>query len=326
MGEGSLVCPHPQVGTGRVDEIYSHSRLASFERCQRQFLYRYRLALPAEAESIEAFLGKRVHEVLERLYRARARGVVPTLAQVNGRFRQLFDDAYDGERVRIARIENDLGFYRELGEHCLANYYADHYPFDSDETVALEERVEFAVGDLDSGPVRLQGFVDRIARARDGALEIHDYKTGARVPSQAAIDEDRQLALYQLGFAPRVPAGAEVRLVWHYVRQGVKRESTRTAAQLEALRADTLARVDRIREERDFPASPGPLCRWCEYREGCSASPLRRTDVPSYERRPLVAAAAQAIAIGRRAPRRRRAYVHPGQLSLPLEARVAPAR
>jgi putative RecB family exonuclease len=288
-----------------VDEIYSHSRLASFERCKRQYMYRYRLALPAEAESIEAFLGKRVHEVLERLYRARSRGVVPTLAQVQGRYRQLFDDGYHADKIRIARLENDLRFYRDLGEHCLANYYADHYPFDRDETVAVEERLEFHLGDLDSGPVRLQGFVDRIARARDGGLEIHDYKTGARVPSQAAIDADRQLALYQIGLAPRVPAGGEVRLVWHYVRQGVTRESRRTAAQLDALRTETLARVGAIREERDFPASPGPLCRWCEYREGCSASPLRRTDVPSYERRPLVAAAAQAV--------------------LPLEARVAPA-
>jgi putative RecB family exonuclease len=308
-----------------VDEIYSHSRLASFERCQRQFMYRYRLELPAESESVEAYLGKRVHEVLERLYRARAKGVVPTLAQVKARFRQLFDAGYDAERVRIARLENDLGFYRELGEHCLANYYADHYPFDADETVALEERLLFDVGHLDSGPVRLQGFVDRIARAKDGTLEIHDYKTGARVPSQSALDEDRQLALYQMGIAPRVRAGAEVRLVWHYVRQGVKRESSRTPAQLDALRADTLARVERIRTEREFPASPGPLCRWCEYREGCSASPLRRTDQPSYERRPLVQAAAQAIAAGRRAPRRKRVHVHPGQLALPLEARAARA-
>jgi putative RecB family exonuclease len=315
----------PWWGRERVDEIYSHSRLGTFERCKRQFLYRYRLALPAEAESIEAFLGKRVHDVLERLYRARSRGVVPTLAQVQARYRQLFDAGYDGERIRIARVEHDLRFYRELGEHCLANYYADHYPFDSDQTLGIEERFLFDLGSLDSGPVRLQGFVDRISRAKDGTLEIHDYKTGARVPSQTAIDADRQLALYQIGLAPRVPAGAEVRLVWHYVRQGVKRESTRTAAQLDALRADTLARVEKIREERDFPASPGPLCRWCEYREGCSASPLRRTDQPSYERRPLVQAAAQALAVGRRAPRRKRVYVHPGQLALPLEVRAAPA-
>ena len=72
--------------------------------------------------------------------------------------------------------------------------------------------------------------------------------------------------------------------------------------------------------EREFPAKPSPLCRWCEYRDGCSASPLRDTRVPSYERRPQLQTAARAAT---RAPARRRKRraprVHPGQLPLPLE-------
>jgi putative RecB family exonuclease len=301
-----------------VAEIYSHSRLETFERCPRHFQYRYRLQLPAESESVEAFLGKKVHEVLERLYRATRRGVVPTLPQVHARFRQLFDDGYDPSRVRIIRVEQPLAFYRELGEHCLANYYADHYPFDRDETVGIEERVLFDVGRIDSGPVQLQGFIDRVARARDGAIEIHDYKTGARVPSQKAIDADHQLALYQLGLADRFGARREFRLVWHFVRKGITRSSSRTPEQLETLREQVLGRVERIQAEREFPARPGPLCRWCEYRDGCSASPVRQTDVPSYEHRPQVQAAARTVASGRRKGRRR-PRVHPGQLLLPFD-------
>ena len=76
------------------------------------------------------------------------------------RFRQLFEDAYDPARVRIVRLEHPVSFYRDLGEHCLANYYADHYPFDGNETVGLEERVSFEMGRLDSGPVRIQGFIE----------------------------------------------------------------------------------------------------------------------------------------------------------------------
>ena len=74
-----------------------------------------------------------------------------------------------------------LDFYRAIGEQCLGNYYHAHYPFDRDETLALEERVHF---ELPSGAGRyaVQGFVDRIARTRDGAIEIQDYKTSARVP------------------------------------------------------------------------------------------------------------------------------------------------
>ncbi len=303
-------------GGESVAEIYSHSRLESFERCPRKFLYRYRLALPAESESIEAFLGKRVHNVLERLYRATARGLVPTLPKVQARFRQLFDDGYDPERIRIVRLEHSLSFYRELGEHCLANYYADHYPFDADETLGVEERVLFEVGEIASGPVQLQGFIDRVARARDGTVEIHDYKTGARALSQNAVDADRQLALYQLGLSGRFGTSRGFRLVWHFVRRGITRSSTRTAEQLSALRKETLARVERIEAEREFPARPSPLCGWCEYRDGCSASPQRNTDIPSYERRPQVQLAARTVAAGGRHPRR--PSVQPGQLTLPF--------
>ena len=48
---------------------WSHSLLSMFENCPRQFHYRYVERRPAPFESIETFLGKRVHEVLERLYR-----------------------------------------------------------------------------------------------------------------------------------------------------------------------------------------------------------------------------------------------------------------
>jgi putative RecB family exonuclease len=266
-----------------VAETYSHSRLASFENCPRKFHYRYVLKIASQTESVEAFVGKRVHEVLERLYLATGRGHVPSLPQVVQRYFQLFDDAYDAERISIARSENPLDFYRELGAQCLRNYYRAHYPFDADETLALEERVAFDLGREGDLRVRFQGFVDRIARTRDGTIEIHDYKTSARVPKQADLDEDRQLALYQIGLAPRWGDGQPVRLVWHFVRRGRTCTSTRSPEQLDDLCEQTLKLVARIRGETDFEARPSALCRWCEYRARCPASPERDANLPTWE-------------------------------------------
>jgi len=268
---------------GSSGEVYSHSRLSAFERCPRKFQYRYVWKLPAEGESIEGFVGKRVHEVLERLHRAAESIGVPTLPKVLWRFQQMFEEAYDANRVRIVREGTPLDFYRGLGEQCLANYYHEHYPFDRDETLALEEHVSF---DLGGGAYRLQGFVDRIARTRDGTIEIQDYKTSARVPSQADADEDRQLALYQIGVGQRFGADRPVRLVWRYLRQKRTLVSTRTPEQLDDLVVQTRALIDRIRSETIFEARPSALCRWCEYREGCPASPERREDLPEYAPRP----------------------------------------
>ena len=52
---------------------------------------------------------------------------------------------------------------------------------------------------------RLQGFVDRIDEVAPGIIEIHDYKTNNRLPSQADRDADRQLAIYELGGAGALP-------------------------------------------------------------------------------------------------------------------------
>lgn len=254
-------------------EIYSHSRLSSFEDCPRKFHYRYILKLQRDTEGIEAFVGKRVHEVLERLYRFAADGRVPSIARVLERFRLWWDEHFDAARIRIVRDGLDTEHYRRLGERCLSHYYRRHYPFDADETLAVEERVLFSLDP--AGEYRIQGFVDRVSRARDGTLEIHDYKTSARVPAQRRLDQDRQLALYQMGLAQRFRS-ERVRLVWHYVATDQTRTSQRTPEQLDALRSDTVALIDRIRAEEEFPARPGPLCPWCEFNDVCEASPLRR--------------------------------------------------
>jgi len=289
--------------------IFSHSRLSNFERCPRRFQYRYLLGIPPEGESIESYLGKRVHEVLERLYHATAKGFVPTLAQVRMRFRQLWNDGFDAARVRFARPELDTPFYLAQGDRCLENYYRAHYPFDGDETLGVEERVEFELGP-DAQPVRFQGVVDRIARARDGAIEIHDFKTGARVPSQEDLDTDRQLALYQIGLARTRPLPGPVRLVWHYLRQGIVRVSQRDPQQLLELESETLGLVERIAREREYAPVPGRLCAWCEYRDGCPASPHYRAELPGY------GVSLPPPAIARSA--RRRPVVSSAQLSLPF--------
>jgi RecB family exonuclease len=252
-----------------VSERFSHSRLSSFEDCPKKYEFRYVLKIPRETESIEGFVGKRVHEVLERLYIATGRGHVPTLPQVLHRYRVLFDEHYDPERVRVVRKETPVDEYRENGERGLTHYYRRHYPFDVDETLGLEERVSF---DLDSGGrYRILGIVDRISRTRDGVIEIHDYKTGRWVPDQKRLDGDRQLALYQIGVTEKFGDGDPVRLVWHYLSRNLVRTSTRTPEQLASLRAETAELIDLIRGEVGFDPKPSALCSWCEYNDICPA-------------------------------------------------------
>ena len=254
---------------GSMTKLYSHSRLSAFENCPRKFAFRYVEQVRSETEGIEAFVGKRVHEVLERLYEFVAREQVPSLRRVLDRYHALFEEHFDAARVVIVKEGLGVEHYRTLGVRCLENHYRTHYPFDADETLGVEERVVFR---LDAeGRYGIQGFVDRIARAADGTIEIHDYKTGENVPSQKRLDADRQLALYQIGLAERFGAGRPIRLVWQYLSRGLRRVSTRSPEQLDAVRSESLALIERIESATEFPARKSNLCRWCDYQAICPA-------------------------------------------------------
>jgi putative RecB family exonuclease len=284
--------------------LYSHSRLASFENCPKQFEFRYVQKIPSETESIEAFVGKRVHEILERLYLFVRRGQVPGVEKVVDRYQALWEETYDPERVRIVRDDTPLAYYRELGEACVRGYYLRHYPFDADETLGIEKRVVFPL-DTD-GAYRMQGIVDRISRARDGAIEIHDYKTGARVPSQNVLDRDRQLALYQIGLSAQYGEDVPYRLVWHYVAKRQTRVSTRTPEELEALRRSTIERIDEIEAATEYPPRKIALCRWCEYQPICPLYAEAETadgDVPTLAAEPRRGGGGRAAAGGNGSPK-----------------------
>lgn len=250
---------------------YSHSRLSSYENCPRQFKYRYVDQIKVEGEGVEAFVGKRVHEILERLYHHVARfGKPPSLGQVLDRFRQDFAGAWH-DKVSIVNAENPREYYEQRGQRCLENYYRSHYPFSHGETVALEARLRMA---LDTeGRYRAVGIVDRIVRTGVGAFEIHDYKTGGYLPPQRRIDQDRQLALYQIGLEQTYPDVKEVELVWHYLVFNKTLRSRRSPEALEELRASTMRLIDAIEAEQEFRPRPGPLCRWCDYAALCEGAP-----------------------------------------------------
>ena len=251
-----------------VGLLYSHSRLSSFDNCSRAFRYRYVDKITVDVESIEAFMGKLVHSVVEKLNLVTAAGQVPSLPAVLRRYEAMWEETYDPGRVRIVREGSESGLYRTIGARCTENFYRRHYPFDLDESIGIEKKVAFALDG--EGRYKIRGVIDRLVRTRAGGIEVHDYKTGQRVPSQAVLDRDRQLALYQLAIREHF-AEEPVALVWHYLASDRVRRSQRTLEQLEQLRGETIERIDAAERETEFAPKVGPLCRWCEYNDRCEA-------------------------------------------------------
>lgn len=254
--------------------IFSHSRLSTFENCPRQYFYQYIAKILVEEEGIEAFLGSLVHEALEKLYRDVMHGRLPTRDDVVGHFETEWKKRFH-KGIVIVKKEYKAADYREVGIRALEKYHSRYCPFDQSDTLALEERV---LVNLDAnGQHRLQGYIDRMAKRPDGVLEIHDYKTNARLPTQAEKDDDRQLALYQLGIEGRWSGIRGVELVWHFLRFDQEIRSQRDEKQLEDLRRETIALIDDVegrgKDETAFEPRESKLCDWCSFQHVC---PVRK--------------------------------------------------
>jgi putative RecB family exonuclease len=254
--------------------IYSHSRLAIFGTCPRQYWFAYIERPDIEVpDTVEAFLGSRVHDALEALYRALLGGRRMSREELIQWYEAEWDRQWH-EGVRIVRPDFRARDYCEVGRQCLAGYYDGHQPFNQDRTLALERMVQI---DLDeAGKYRMRGIIDRLTQRTDGTYEIHDYKTANWLMTQGAADTDRQLALYQIGVQGMWDDVRSVDLVWHFLRFGKEIRSRRSPEQLEALKAQSIAVIDDIesrgKEVNNFPTQSSSLCDWCDYRELCPAT------------------------------------------------------
>jgi putative RecB family exonuclease len=252
--------------------LWSHSRIGAFEQCPKRYFFRY-VEKPDvdKIDSIEAFLGSRVHDSLEQLYRDVRMHKDVTLQELLDEFEKGWQKHYhDG--IKIVRRRYTAENYFKVGQRCLQDYYRRHHPFSQSRTLGLEERI---VIDLDMhGEYKLQGYIDRLSQAGDGHYEIHDYKTSNSLPMQQHFEEDRQLALYQIGVERRFGDARRVDLVWHYLQFDRELRSQREPEALDQLRYDTIGAIQSIEaqsEKGDFPTRESALCDWCEFYSICPA-------------------------------------------------------
>ena len=247
--------------------VYSHSRLSCYEQCPHKYKLQYLDKVETEVEeSIEAYLGSRVHETLEKLYRDLSYQKVDTLDELLDFFRIEWKKNWD-DSIVIVKEEYGPGNYLKMGEKFITDYYNKYKPFDQGKTIALEDRVLISLDD--AGDFKLQGFIDRVMESEEGYYEVHDYKTNSRLPLPDYLENDRQLALYAIGIKERYPDVKDVKLVWHFLAFDKEIDSTRTDKELEALKKDVITLIEKIESEEKFEANPSLLCDWCEFKPVC---------------------------------------------------------
>jgi RecB family exonuclease len=125
------------------------------------------------------------------------------------------------------------------------------------------------------------GRVDRIDRRGDD-LVIVDYKTGRRDLDADDARGSSALALYAYA-ATRVFRRRCTRVELHHLPTGTVAAHDHTEAALDRavsraestagdIRAAESAMGDGLDPDLAFPARPGPLCSWCDFRKACPSA------------------------------------------------------
>jgi putative RecB family exonuclease len=249
--------------------VYSHSKISTFEQCPLKYKFRYiDKIIPEIKETIECFLGKKVHETLEWVYKiAWERDLeIDDLVEhfaINWK-KDLSDD------IAIVKEEFNSEYYFNKGIRFLVDYFLKHQPF-RDNTIETEKRIFVNLDSL--GNYKVVGFIDRLVHHKDSNIfEIHDYKTTSSLKTQEELDNDRQLALYSIGIRNSFDKVDDVHLVWHFLDFNQQKISKRTHEQLEILKKQIIELIDKIENTKEFLANPGCLCNWCEFKNQCSSS------------------------------------------------------
>lgn len=247
--------------------IYSHSRLSAFEQCPLKFKMGYIDEIEVEVEdTIEAFLGSRVHEVLEWLYKQVKMCKIPSAKECLAYFEEQWAKEFNKD-IKINNAEFSAKDYFNSGKKFIEKYYQRYSPFD-ENTIATEKRIMI---DLDgSGKYKICGFIDRLVyNEKEKCYEIHDYKTNKTLKEQSDLEQDRQLALYSIAIKQMYPDANKISLIWHFLAFDKEFTVYKTDKQLEDLKKYIIELIQTIEKTKDFKAVESSLCSWCEFQSIC---------------------------------------------------------
>ena len=243
----------------------SYSALDTFKQCPMKYKFQQIDKIKAP-KSKEATFGSIIHGALKFFHSKYP--VSPTLDELLNYYK----DIWDSEPFQ--NQEEDMIYFSE-GIKMLKNYY-NHYLKVKDKFTVLdaETRFEVLLENLQNENQKclLRGIIDRIDKTKDG-IEIIDYKTTKRLPSQQDIDGSLQLSLYCLGLINRWPQFAEqglenIKLTFYYLKHQEVISTKRTKKQLDDTREQVWERLAEIAKS-DFKPIPSALCDWCGYKNLC---------------------------------------------------------
>jgi DNA helicase-2/ATP-dependent DNA helicase PcrA len=238
---------------------FSYSQLSTYERCPREYKYRYVLGLPTPVSAAASF-GITVHSALKAYYekiKAAKEGLEGFIEMPTKKELLTLYDSYWISQGYDDKLHEKKRY--EYGRKRLEEYL-ENFDTLNENPLELEKRFNYAIED-----VVVTGVIDRIDLVENGKtkkVEILDYKTGKAKTSKEATKE-WQLALYALAaeeqFGFSAPAGAYI-----YLDQNRKIPVEITEDMKRSVKKKVVSIARKIREG-DFTVPSGHICNYCSF-------------------------------------------------------------
>ncbi|OLB35020.1 MAG: hypothetical protein AUH11_16160 [Acidobacteria bacterium 13_2_20CM_57_17] len=234
----------------------SPSALSGYRTCPQRYLFGYLWSLREGPKAAMSF-GAVMHTTIKRFVDQLRKGVKLPFEEVQRIFEtewnsKGFEDEYQEQEYKKDGLEQLRAFHAGMMEElpqALGQEKAFELPLDND--------------------VIIKGRIDQInALGNERDVEIVDYKTG-RPKKDVDAKKDLQLSLYALAVKEILELNP-VRLVFHYLQDNQRQETTRDAKQLDEAQKIVQEVAGDIRAG-EFRAKRGFVCRNCAYRPICPA-------------------------------------------------------
>ena len=251
----------------RIDYL-SFSQINAFNICPLHYKLKYVLNIPTQVSPAQSF-GTSIHETLDNFYKKHMSGERVTITTLLKMFEtEWINDGYSSKTHERKMFKK--------GKKILTSFYKKEFDRKK-KPLGLETkfRIPLKPTNKKTKPLTIGGMIDRIDRVGKG-IEIVDYKTGNRVPSQRDVDKDTQLTIYALA-ATRIkekPFGVSpnnIKLSLFFIDSGEKITTTRTKEQLVEIEKEMFKLRKEI-ETSQFLCSGHYFCNKCEYKMMCNSS------------------------------------------------------
>lgn len=256
--------------------IFSFSKISTYTNCPQKYKINYIDEVRKVNESVEAFMGKRVHEVLDWLYKEKNQiGHFFTVDLLLEKYEKLWlekwhDNIYSANVPRKYKIKiksKDLVY--QNGLKCLVNYYNRYRPNFHQDIIETEIKCKTVIGDYS-----FFGVIDRLDKINNDTYEIYDYKTGKKTISKYSASNDLQLIIYLSAIKEKYKDCKKVVLSWYYLYTNEIVSIEHSLEKIEELKSKIIKIILDIENDKQFYPKESLLCEWCYFWEECDVKSI----------------------------------------------------